>query len=189
MHLHFNDSERKKWQDPEAVLESIGLKPGSVFIDVGCGSGFFALPAARIVGKTGKVYGLDIDARAIAELKEQGEKEGLANLRLSVGRAEETVLCEGCADIVFFGMALHDFQDAARVLDRSRTMVKFQGRLVNLDWKKKPTPFGPPLRIRFAEEKAAGLIREAGFIVEDIRDSGPYHYLVIGKPSASGSKT
>jgi FkbM family methyltransferase len=85
------------------------LKLGSTFIDVGCGYGFFALPAARLVGEKGRVYGLDVDAEAIEKLREAATKENLENLALKVGNAEETILCERCADVVFFGIVLHDF--------------------------------------------------------------------------------
>lgn len=178
-----DDPERRKWQNPEAILADIGLKPGFTFMDIGCSGGFFALPAARMVGSTGKVYGLDIDDRSITSLKEQADREGLTNLHLTVGRAEESVMCEQCADIVFFGMALHDFQEPSKVLENARRMVKPTGRLVDLDWKKEPMEMGPPLKIRFSEETAAHLIEAAGFSVETIKDSRPYHYIVIARPS------
>lgn len=177
-----DDPERRKWQNPEAILSDIGLKPGFTFIDIGCGGGFFALPAARMVGTRGEVYGLDMDAPSITSLKEHAAREGLSNLHLTTGRAEESVMCEQCGDIVFFGMALHDFQEPDKVLENARKMVKPTGRLVNLDWKKEPMEPGPPLRIRFSEEVAARLIEAAGFSVETIKDSGLYHYLVIARP-------
>ncbi len=178
----FDDPERRKWQDPEAILSGIGLRPGFTFIDIGCGGGFFALPAARIVGGKGKVYGLDADGESIAGLGGKAAGEGLKNLYLTTGKAEESVVCQQCADIVFIGIALHDFQDPPKVLENARDMVKPSGRLVNLDWKKEPMKLGPPLRIRFDQEKAAGLIEAAGFTVDTIEDSGPYHYLVTAKP-------
>jgi ubiquinone/menaquinone biosynthesis C-methylase UbiE len=176
------DDERRKWQNPEAILADIGLRPGLTFIDIGCGGGFFALPAARIVGENGKVYGLDTNPRSITSLKELATREGLTNLDLTVGKAEELVICEQCADIIFFGIALHDFQDPSKVLDNARRMVKPSGRLVNLDWKKEPMKLGPPEKIRFSEEMASRLIEAAGFIVETVKDSGSYHYMVIAKP-------
>jgi ubiquinone/menaquinone biosynthesis C-methylase UbiE len=182
IHRSIPDHERRRWLNPEAILSSIGLRPGFTFIDIGCGRGFFALPAARIVGKKGKVYGLDADAKSIGSLKEQASTEGLENLYLTVGRAEETIVCEQCGDIIFIGMALHDFQDPSRVLENARSMARPTGRLVDLDWKKEPTDFGPPLRIRFSVEVAVSLIEGAGFAVETARDSGPYHYLVIARP-------
>jgi len=181
-HKPFDDNERRKWQDPEAILSSIGLKPGLIFIDIGCGSGYFALPAARMVSPHGKVYGLDLNADSITELKEQAIRNDLNNLHLNIGKAEESTICEQCADIVFFGMALHDFQDPAKVLENARVMIKPAGRLVNLDWKKEPMEIGPPLEIRFYEQMAARLIRAAGFTIETIQNSGLYHYLIIAKP-------
>ena len=181
-HRVFNDDERRKWQNPEAILSDIGLKSGFTFVDIGCGSGFFALPAARMVGKRGKVYGLDTNSQSITSLEEQAAREGLVNLHLTIGRAEELVICEQCADIVFFGIALHDFQDPSRVLENARSMVKLTGKLVNLDWKKEAMELGPPLKIRFSEEMAVRLIEAAGFTVETIKDSGLYHYLVIARP-------
>ena len=64
------------------------MKPGYTFIDVGCGNGFFALPAARLVGEKGKVYGLDANAEAIGMFKKTAMKKGLRNLNLRVGMAE-----------------------------------------------------------------------------------------------------
>ena len=51
-------------------MADIGLRPGFTFVDTGCGGGFFTLPAARMVGDSGTVYGIDINAQAITELKE-----------------------------------------------------------------------------------------------------------------------
>jgi len=41
-------------------------------------------------------------------------------------------------------------------------MIKPAGMLLNLDWKKKPIPFGPPVQIKVSEEQAANLINHAG---------------------------
>jgi ubiquinone/menaquinone biosynthesis C-methylase UbiE len=178
----FNDPARRKWQDPEAILSKIGVKTGIVFADIACGGGFFALPAARMVGKKGKVYGLDANPTSIAALQEAVNKEGLKNLYLTSGRAEETIVCEHCADILFFGIALHDFQDPAKVLENARRILKPEGKLVDLDWKKE-APLGPPRHIRFDEKKASGLIENAGFTIESVSDSGLYHYLITAKPA------
>jgi ubiquinone/menaquinone biosynthesis C-methylase UbiE len=180
-----HDYERTRWESAEATLSSIGLRPGFTFADIGCGRGFYALPAARMVGKEGKVYGLDIDAESIADAKEQAAAAGLENLYLTVGRAEETILCKQCADIIFIATALHDFRDPSRVLKNARSMIKPTGRLVDLDWKKEPMDFGPPLRIRLSVQEAADLIEAAGFTVETTQDSGPHRYLIIATPSSS----
>ncbi|HZD42713.1 MAG TPA: methyltransferase domain-containing protein [Methanomicrobiales archaeon] len=183
MHRH-DWSERRKWQDPEAILARLGLEPGMTFLDIGCGDGFFAIPAANIVGKSGRVYGIDIDSGAVEDLKNRAEREDLHNIHLEVGAAEETVICDRCADIAFFGIDLHDFRDPKKVLLNAHQMIKPAGLLADLDWKKEETPFGPPPHIRFSEEKAAGLIQGAGFRVTGIEPAGPYTYLVMAVPGS-----
>jgi ubiquinone/menaquinone biosynthesis C-methylase UbiE len=178
-----DEAERRKWQNPEAILKETGLKPGMTLIDMGCGNGFFTLPAARLAGEKGQVYGLDINSDFIEQTAEKAAEEGLRNLNLTTGAAEEMLLCEGCADVVFLGIVLHDFRDPARVLKNARKMLKTDGKLANLDWKKKATGFGPPVSIRFNEETASKMIEEAGFKVEKVKDSGPDHYLIIARPA------
>jgi ubiquinone/menaquinone biosynthesis C-methylase UbiE len=173
-----DERERRKWQDPEAILTGIGLQAGLTFMDIGCGNGFFALPAARIVGESGKVYGIDKDAESINNLKEMAGREGLHNLDLTVGKADDVVMCTACADIIFFGIVLHDFENPVVVLENARKMLKPSGRLVNLDWKKEPMELGPPLKIRFSPEEAVRLIEAAGFRIQEVTESGTYHYLV-----------
>jgi ubiquinone/menaquinone biosynthesis C-methylase UbiE len=173
------EKERRKWQNPEAILTSIGLKSGFTFVDVGCGDGFFAVPAAKLVGKMGRVFGVDINPESIRRLEKKAESENLKNLELRLGRAEETVFCEGCADVVFFGIVLHDFDDPSKVLVNARKMLKRNGLLVSLDWKKEPMDVGPPLRIRFSEETAVRLIEAAGFKIETVKEWKPYNYIVI----------
>ncbi len=179
---HVDETERKEWQNPEAILAEIGLKPGMTFTDIGCGEGFFAIPAAHLVGASGKVYGLDIDRAAIEEMQKKASAEGLENLELRVGAAEEVLLCQACADVIFFGIDLHDFQNPVRVLENARKMIKLDGKLADLDWKKTEMSFGPPLTKRFDEVKASKLIESAGFKIETVKDSGLYHYLIMAKP-------
>jgi ubiquinone/menaquinone biosynthesis C-methylase UbiE len=181
-HFLHSEVERREWQNPEAILAEVGLKPGMTFVDIGCGNGFFALPAARIVGPSGKVYALDADHGFITELRVRAAKEKLRNIIGQVGRGEEAMLCRQCGDIVFFGNVLHDFDDPAKVLRNARESVKPDGKLADVDWDVKPSPSGPPQSIRFSRAKAQELIATAGFKFETARDAGPYHYIVIAVP-------
>ena len=61
-------------------------------------------------------------------------------------------------------------------------MLKPAGKLVNLDWKKMQVPFGPPFKIRFSEQEARELLKMAGFSITDVKEAGPYHYVVTAKP-------
>jgi ubiquinone/menaquinone biosynthesis C-methylase UbiE len=174
-----DDPERKQWQDPEHIFSAIGLEKGMVFVDPGCGEGYFALPASRKVGPGGKVYAFDINPDAVEALREKAKSEGLDNIITHVGEAEATVECEGCANIVFFGIDLHDFRDPLQVLKNARKMLKSNGRIADLDWKAEPMEFGPPPEKRFSKEKAKDLIESAGFTILLVQDAGPFHYLIL----------
>ena len=182
-HSYRDEAQRRQWQNPDRIVEKIGVKAGDVFIDLACGSGFFAIPAARIIGSKGVVCGVDIDSEALEELHVQAAQAGLNNIRFRLAAAEKVALCERCADMVFVGIALHDFKDPLKALQNARGALKSGAKLVSLDWKKEPTPFGPPISIRFSESEAAALITSAGYNVVSIEDSGPYHYVIEAKPS------
>jgi len=172
------EDERRKFQNPEAILSGVGLKPGDIFIEMGCGEGFFTLPAAKIVKQNGVVYGIDTNLTAINKLENQAKQLGLSNIETRVAEAENTILCTACADIVFFGIVLHDFKNPEQVLKNALIMLKPGGILVNFDWKKLHTPFGPPVKIRFSEEQAESLIEKAGFKLKNTIDYPPYNYLI-----------
>jgi len=175
-----DEATRRSWYNPELVLQD--LHSGMTFADIGCGDGFFSILASKKVGNNGRVYAVDIDPTAIERLQRKAKTQGLNNIIANVGKAEETVFCNVCADFVLYSMDLHDFRDAAKVLRNSREMVKPSGLVVDLDWKKIEMPFGPPFAIRFSEEQAAGLMRAAGLTVVDAKDAGPYHYVITAKP-------
>ncbi len=181
-HSPEDEAARRRWQHPESILEGIGLARGGTFIDVGCGDGFFALPAARIVGPHGRVCGIDIDAEALDLLREKARSEGLENVVLRKGKGEEIVLCDGCADVVFFGIDLHDFVDPTRVLLNAKRMMRNTGVVVDVDWKKEALPLGPPPAKKFSPEHAASLMTEAGLEVRTVTEAGPYHYIVTAVP-------
>lgn len=176
-----NDPVRRRWQNPEEILSGAGLKSGMTFIDIGCGEGFFSIPAAFIVGPGGQVHAFDINGEAISQLSIQVREEHLDQITPGTGRGEDTVICEGCADMVFFGIDLHDFDDPEKVLRNAKTMLKPDGILVDLDWKAQPMEFGPPLEKRFSLEKAMNLLESAGFRIISTSEAGPHHYLIIAK--------
>ncbi len=177
----YDDAERIKLQDPVAILKGIGLKPGMTLVDVGCAEGFFAILAAKLVGEKGRVLAIDINEDFVKQLIKNAKREGLTNIVARVGRAEESVLCDSCADFVFFGIDLHDMEDPVRALVNARKMLKPSGRLIDLDWKKEPMEVGPPLEVRFSAGEASTLILHAGFLIEKIVESGPYHYRIVAK--------
>jgi ubiquinone/menaquinone biosynthesis C-methylase UbiE len=178
----YNYAERLLWQNPEAVLAQIGFKPGNVMADVGCGDGFFSIPAARITGPSGMIYALDSSPKAIEILQTRATEAGIYNIQARAGDAEEYVFCHHCADFVLMANVLHDFHTPLKALECARNMLKPDGKLVDLDWKKEPDQLhGPPLAKRLNQEEAAVLLQQAGFKVTLNTLSQPFHYLLLAE--------
>jgi ubiquinone/menaquinone biosynthesis C-methylase UbiE len=62
------------------VLQQIGIRKGQTVLDFGCGSGTYAIPAAKIVGEQGRVYAVDKDNEALDELMQKAKLAGLRNI-------------------------------------------------------------------------------------------------------------
>ncbi len=139
------------------------------------------MPAAEMTAPDGKVLALDVNPQAITAVKQEAAKRKLTNLIAVTGKAEETILCKSCADFIFFGIVLHDFADPRNVLANARAMIKAQGCLVDLDWKKEPMNLGPPVEIRFSETQAAQLIESEGFKTVKIESIPPYNYVITAQ--------
>lgn len=146
------------------------------FIDVGCNDGFFTLPAARIVGSEGKVFAIDIDKTALAKLSEKLLSEQLVNTTVICRPAEDVIIDNEIADIIFYGTVLHDFKDPLKVLKNASRMLKPDGIIVDYDWRRQNSPIGPPYEIRFSQEYVEQLANEAGLTIisSEVVDSNFY---------------
>ena len=92
--------------------------------------GFFTIPAAKIVGPKGKIYGVDVDANAIERLHLKADEARIdVFLETRVAEAETTIFCKKCADIIFYGTVLHDFRDPIKVLKNTADMLAPSGKI------------------------------------------------------------
>jgi precorrin-6B methylase 2 len=92
-------------KNPYRSLEAAGLKPGQKVMEVGCGPGFFTIPAAKIVGEKGLIYAIDVNHRAIKRVEEKMQKYGLSNIKPILNNAADSGLQEGSIDLSFiFGL-------------------------------------------------------------------------------------
>jgi len=101
-----HDNPLRRWLgDPIKTLKTVGLKPGLKVVEVGCGPGFFTIPAAEIVGNKGFVYAVDVHPRAIERVKKKIERKGIKNVRPMLTNASNTGLSAESIDLVFmFGL-------------------------------------------------------------------------------------
>lgn len=93
------------FRNPYKLLKAAGLKSGQKVLEVGCGPGFFTIPAAKIVGKEGLIYAVDIHPLAIARVKGKIEREGIENVKPVLGNASNTGVPDQSVDLAFlFGL-------------------------------------------------------------------------------------
>ncbi|MBE9482672.1 MAG: methyltransferase domain-containing protein, partial [Chloroflexi bacterium] len=62
------------------ILAEVGIKSGFNILDYGCGSGSYTIPAAQLVGESGKVYSLDINPLAVQQVQKVVAKKRLTNI-------------------------------------------------------------------------------------------------------------
>jgi ubiquinone/menaquinone biosynthesis C-methylase UbiE len=117
-----------------AVLERAGLEEGQVVLDFGCGSGNYSIPAAKIVGQTGKVYAVDRDSSKLRELAGRMKREGLENIEtVRTGGEVEFPWEDGCVDTVllydiFWYFTIDDLR-LPQLLAEVGRLLKSGGRL------------------------------------------------------------
>ncbi len=180
MHNHkfrYDNNERRKILSPEAILKLTELTSGMVFLDIGSNNGYFSLPAAQIIGPTGKVNAIDIDSVALQDLKDTALEHGIQNIRTFNIAAEDLKSHQFDSDIIFFGTVLHDLKDPLKALINARDNLVKDGIIYNLDWQKHDSSIGPPFEIRFSKEYTAELTAKAGLKIVDIQDIDENFYL------------
>ena len=93
------------FRNPYKLLGAAGLRQSQKVLEVGCGPGFFTIPAAKIVGEEGLIYAIDVNPFAIKRVKKKMAKEGLRNVKPSLTNASNTGLPESSIDLAFlFGL-------------------------------------------------------------------------------------
>ncbi len=112
----------RKWEQTNLLQE------GQTFLDYGCGTGDFTIPAARIVSTTGKVYALDYFPHQLEIVEEQSKKEGLTNIEtiLSAGKIG---LPDESIDIIWMCDVLHEVKERRAVLEELHRVLRSEGVL------------------------------------------------------------
>ena len=138
---HLGELRFKKRLDgnPHEFLAQLGLKPGQVVLDFGCGSGRYTIPAARLVAEKGTVYALDVSQTALEQVKAKAAKECLGNIVLIRSPGEGTIPLEkGTVDHVLLIDALQEVQDRKGLLDEIHRVTKPNGALTIFPMHLKP---------------------------------------------------
>ncbi|SDF88637.1 Methyltransferase domain-containing protein [Halorubrum xinjiangense] len=178
----------KLWPTPGATLRELGLAPGRSVAEVGCGSGYFALPAARIV-EPAPVYAVDVDEALLDELDALAEKQAIENVVPVHGDARNlTELLPDPVDALVVANTFHGVDDRSGFVEGAFEAVAPGGSLIVVNWHDRPReattvgnePRGPPTELRMPpEETAEAVSRAAAFELDRRVELPPYHYALV----------
>jgi cobalt-precorrin-6B (C15)-methyltransferase len=91
------------------------LSAGDLVYDIGCGSGSITIEAAIQVGERGKIYGVDIDPKAVELTKKNVDKFQVTNVELILGDAKQKIPSLPMADAIFVGGTRGDTKDIIKL--------------------------------------------------------------------------
>lgn len=167
-----DNPKRDAWQKPHKVIEALAIRPAEVIADIGAGSGYFARRFAR---HASKVYAVDIDEK----LLQAAVKESPANLETVLAAPDDPKLAAASVDTIFFCNSLHHIENRAGYYPKLKRALKPGGRIVVLEFYKKPLPVGPPESMKLSEAEVEAELQAAGFRKSAQFDFLPYQYFLV----------
>ncbi len=170
---------------PEAVFRKIGVESGQTIADLGCGGGaHFAFSAATLVGSNGTVYAVDVQKNILLAVKARAESLQLAQIHTvhaNVEKLGSTAIDDGTCDHVIIVNVLFQNKNHEAIIREATRLVKKEGYLTVIDWKKTASAFGPPQELRTDPATITQQATAAGLRFFDEFDAGPYHYAIVFK--------
>lgn len=170
-----------KFINPANVVAQMGLKPGNIVADLGSGSGFFALAAAKFVGNAGLVYAVDVQEAKLTATQSSASQQGYKNIQVMKADLDKpfTEIAETSCDAVILASILHEVQSRAALLKNAYHVLKTGGRILTVEWKMEHSPFGPPLDKRIHEQDLEKELMALGLRKEKDIPADMYHYAMV----------
>ncbi|MCC5466296.1 class I SAM-dependent methyltransferase [Pelosinus baikalensis] len=176
-----DNPERRKLLPPEATLEKLQLYKGDIVADVGCGIGYFSIPAALIVGEIGKIYAMDISTEMLSEVHVRATENNVGNIEIVKTVENSLIVDDESVTYAFICNVLHETNDLNSFLQEVKRILAWDGKVAIIEWKKQESHMGPPISHRIAEAELIETLKHMEF--QDISkiDLGDEFYGIIGK--------
>jgi len=129
----FDSPGRDERLQVNRVMDTLGIVPGKTVADIGAGSGWFTVRAARRVGEAGVVYAVDINPEAIRYVEKRAQKEKLRNVKTILGKANDPLLPASAVDAVLLLKTYHEVAEPVALLRNLRAALRPGARVGIID--------------------------------------------------------
>lgn len=165
----FEDPKRDEKLQPDRVMDVLGIKEGSNVADIGAGSGWFTVRAARRVGNKGAVYAVEINSEYLKYIEDRAKRENLPNIRTILGKEDDPLLPANTLDAVLLLKTYHEVGQPIRLLTRVREAMRAGAQLGIIDREGDPDGHGIAKATVIEEAGRAGfaLVGDHDFVKPD----------------------
>jgi enediyne biosynthesis protein CalE5 len=132
--LYFGEIDSRFAPVVAGAMRRADLKPGERVLDLGTGTGAVAVEAARLVGTTGSVTGVDISPDMLSLAKRRIDESAYTNIELQQGRAEQIPAGDASFDVVLASLSLMYVIDRVAAAREMRRILRSGGRFVGAVW-------------------------------------------------------
>lgn len=178
--------DRTIWQKPYQIIEMLGPLEDKVIADIGAGSGYFSF---RFIYSAKKVIAIDIEKELIDMMnaeKEFYKPELKEKFEARLATPDNPGLASREVDIIFLSNTYTYIHNRVPYLKKLMPCLRPGGRIVVVDFKKKITPFGPPMNQRMAQGDVETELIDAGFRITVSDDTSLlYQYIIIAELPAA----
>src|ERR1022692_1878539 len=138
------------------VMDILSIAPGKTVADIGAGSGWFTVRAAKRVTETGTVYAVDINPEAVRSIERRAQQEHLRNVKTVLSKADDPLLPESSVDAVLLLKTYHEVANPVALLRSLRTSLKPNARVGVIDRNGNGEDHGVQKKVALREAEQAG---------------------------------
>jgi len=129
----FEAKDRDEKLQVQRVMDILGIKEGVNVADIGAGSGWFTVRAAKRVGSTGVVYAVDINPEAVDYINRRIKQDGISNVHTILGKEDDPGLSRNTIDSVLLLKTYHEVAHPVLLLKNLRHSLRSGARVGIID--------------------------------------------------------